>query len=364
MTALKTGTRLGDYQILRLIARGGMGEVYEAHDLTLDRRVALKIMAADNDHDDFQARFMREARTLAKVSHPNIVTIYSINTHLEYQYIAMEYVHGISLKEILAGNRIESDIAVSLFDQVLRAIKTLHDRGIIHRDLKPSNILIRDNGQVKILDLGIAKALGVSGNTDPGIKIGTPHYMAPEVRDGAEATVESDIWSLGAVMFECLTCKHVSASMEGDHLKISKADFGLIPQSFRYIIGSMAATNPEDRYKDAGDIIDDFRRLGETPPPASRFAEFREGLRILIDDIRPDTPTPSYAHEQPTMKFSISSIPRAETPAVRRSKSKKSASNETKTTLWRRFNDYATVFALIVTAVTVSYIVYRWKNHH
>ncbi len=293
MQSLKNGSRLGDYAIIRLIARGGMGEVYEAHEIKLDRRVALKVVSQNNkgDHDDADLirRFMQEARTLAKVNHPNIVTIHAIDNSSASQYIAMEFVDGVSLKEFLDEYSMPTEIALFLFEQILSGIKRLHEHNIIHRDLKPSNILIRADGQIKILDFGIAKSFDGHVNTNPGVAVGTPPYMAPELRSFKPASNRSDFWSLGAIFFECLTGKLLVLFLEGNEFKFSKTDLKQIPEDMRAIIGSMSAPTPEDRYGNSNEIIDDIQRFRESkgPPSPSMLATFRDQLKHLTESKRP-----------------------------------------------------------------------------
>lgn len=303
MPSLKNGSRLGDYAIIRLIARGGMGEVYEAHEITLDRRVALKVISLENsgDHDfgDLIRRFMQEARTLAKVNHPNIVTVHAIHNSPENQYIAMEYVEGVSLKEFLDEYTMPIEIALFLFEQMLSGVKRLHEHNIVHRDLKPSNVLIRVDGQIKILDFGIAKSFDAHVNTNPGVAVGTPPYMAPEMREFKGATSKSDFWSLGAIFFECLTGKLLVMFLEGNEFKFSKSDLKQIPEEMRAIIGGMSAPAAEDRYRSATEIVDDLQRFRESlgAPSAAALATFRDQLKHLVESKRPKgelaTPLPA-----------------------------------------------------------------------
>jgi len=270
-----------------------MGEVYEAHEITLDRRVALKVVSHDNsgdhDSDDLIRRFMQEARTLAKVNHPNIVTIHAIQSSSNTQYIAMEYVEGVSLKEFLDEYTMPPEIALFLFEQMLSGLKRLHEHNIVHRDLKPSNILIRADGQIKILDFGIAKSFDAHVNTNPGVAVGTPPYMAPELRNFKAASSRSDFWSLGAIFFECLTGKLLVLFLEGNEFKFSKADLKLIPEEMRAIIGGMSAPAQDDRYRTASEIIDDVGRFRDTlgQPTAASLATFRDQLKYLVDSKRP-----------------------------------------------------------------------------
>ena len=183
MQSLANGTELGAYTIVRLIGRGGMGEVYEAQENRLQRRVALKVIAPAkagmHGEVDLVRRFLQEARTLAQVNHPNVVTIYSIDRIKDVQFIAMEFVDGAPFKDLFSLLVLSADEAAPIFLQLLEGLRSLHDMRILHRDIKPHNLMIRPNGQVKILDFGIAKRLGDRShdNTTVGVVVGTLAYM-------------------------------------------------------------------------------------------------------------------------------------------------------------------------------------------
>lgn len=284
MHNLKPGHVLGDYTIIRFVARGGMGEVYEAHDNKLGRKVALKVVIHDeqsgHDSQDLVRRFMLEARNLAKVNHPNVVTIHTIHNTGDTQYIAMEYVDGISLKDFLEEYTFSPEVGLVLFEQILSGVKRLHEHNIIHRDLKPSNILIRVDGQIKILDFGIAKSTELSATTNPGTTVGTPFYMAPELRKFKPASYRSDLWSLGAIFFECLTGEMLTKRMEGDEFKFTKRDRELIPEALRALIACLCAPDPRDRYARASEAMDDLQnyRMTKGNPSSSALAEFHTQL--------------------------------------------------------------------------------------
>ncbi len=211
MRALKIGSKLGGYQLLGLIARGGMGAVYEAQEIALERKVALKVIAPpnpdDHDNEELVQRFMQEARTLARVNHPNVITIFAIDTSEGVPFITMELVEGISFKELLAVSFLSADLAAPMFIQMLEGVQCLHNNRIVHRDLKPHNIMVRKDGQVKILDFGIAKPSDSGNFTHVGVVVGSLAYMAPEVKLGIAASERSDLWNLGAIFYECLTGK-------------------------------------------------------------------------------------------------------------------------------------------------------------
>ena len=198
-------------EILEFIGQGGMGAVYKARQPALDRLVALKILPPSMDDDPgFAERFTREARTLAKLSHPNIVAVYDFGQSGGYRYFLMEYVDGLNLRQIERAGRLSPREALAIVPQLCEALQFAHDAGIVHRDIKPENILMDKRGRVKIADFGLAKLLGADSRdytiTQPGHVMGTPHYMAPEqVEKPLEVDHRADIFSLGVVFYEMLT---------------------------------------------------------------------------------------------------------------------------------------------------------------
>jgi serine/threonine protein kinase len=225
--ALTIGSRLGPYEILSAIGAGGMGEVYRARDTKLNRNVALKILPdAFADDPDRLARFTREAQTLAALNHPNIAHVHGLEESGGVRALVMELVEGEDLAQRLVRGPIPLDEALPIAKQIAEALEAAHEQGIIHRDLKPANIKVRDDGAVKVLDFGLAKALaGEAAGTGPGaaaltnsptltspammtgvgVLLGTAAYMAPEQAKGRTADKRSDIWAFGCVLYEMLT---------------------------------------------------------------------------------------------------------------------------------------------------------------
>ncbi len=199
-------TAIARYRIIEKLGAGGMGEVYLAFDPKLQRNVAIKLlppaMAADAET---KARFVREAQTAAALNHENIITIYEVDEHEGRQFIAMEYVEGSPLKDIMKGGALEVDRAQALVLQICAGLAAAHERSIVHRDIKPANILVTAKGRVKILDFGLAKFQTVSSLTSTGVRLGTITYMSPEQAQGADVDHRSDIFSLGVVLYELLT---------------------------------------------------------------------------------------------------------------------------------------------------------------
>ncbi|RME14409.1 MAG: serine/threonine protein kinase, partial [Bdellovibrio sp.] len=265
-------THVGPYKIIKKIGEGGMGTVYEAVEDLLGRRVALKFITREYEEkkEELLKRFYIEAKALAQVHHPNIVTIYSIGEFEGEPYIAMEYVQGKTLKEYLRKKGSFSlEEAIPIFLQLLKAVKALHDRGIIHRDLKPHNIIIQDDGTAKIVDFGIAK---LSDNdvdvTRAGAVLGSVRYMSPEMATGKNATKQSDIRSLGIIFYEMLVGKSPYEAKEFHLLiqEVIKKDIRIpvsayvkVPLEWRNLLNKMCERDRKKRYESIDDILLDFQ---------------------------------------------------------------------------------------------------------
>jgi serine/threonine protein kinase len=198
-------------EIVELIGVGGMGAVYRARQPKLDRWVALKLLPEGSGSDPtFGERFLREARVLARLSHPNIVGVYDFGQNGEFCYLLMEYVDGVNLRQAMRAGKFSPTQALALVPQVCSALQFAHDAGVMHRDIKPENILLDAQGRVKLADFGIAKMLG-EPTGDPaltltGTSVGTPQYMAPEqIEHPSDVDHRADIYSLGVVFYELLT---------------------------------------------------------------------------------------------------------------------------------------------------------------
>lgn len=198
--------QVGHYHILAKLGEGGMGVVYLAEDLELRRKVALKLLSPHyTSNPDAKARFKREAQAAAALTQPNIVTIYEVGEYGNQSYIAMEYVEGESLAEVMARQRMTAEEAIAIVIQLCQGLSKAHRAGIVHRDLKPANILIDKDGQVKIVDFGLARMSDVSKLTLDGKVMGTPNYMSPEQVKGETSDRRSDIFSVGIILYELLT---------------------------------------------------------------------------------------------------------------------------------------------------------------
>ncbi|MBM2811795.1 MAG: serine/threonine protein kinase with sensor(s) [Chloroflexi bacterium] len=196
----------GRYRLGPLIGSGGMAGVYEAEDTLLGRKVAVKLLLPQYAADDgFVERFEYEARATAGLTHPGIVGVYDVGEDAGRHFIVMELVEGRPLKEIIRGGPLSADRTVDVGVQVAKALEYAHQRGIVHRDVKPQNILVSADGGARLVDFGIAKASGAASNTNVGTVLGTVHYIAPEQARGEPAIPATDIYSLGAVLYEVAT---------------------------------------------------------------------------------------------------------------------------------------------------------------
>lgn len=257
------------YEILKTIGEGGMANVYLAFDNILKRQVAIKVLRGDLATDEkFVRRFQREALSASSLSHHNIVQIYGVGEDDGDYYIVMEYVPGKNLKQLLKKReKLTVHEVVDIMLQITSAMGAAHDNLIIHRDLKPQNILIKDDGEIKITDFGIAMALNATQLTQTNSAMGSVHYFPPEQANGKGATLKSDVYSLGIMMYELLTGV---LPFRGDnaveialkHLKEPfpniKDEYPEIPQSIENILKTATAKNPKNRYANANEMHEDL----------------------------------------------------------------------------------------------------------
>ena len=282
-----TGTRVGPYEVVSLLGRGGMGEVYRAKDLRLSREVALKVLHGEFAGDEDRAhRFEQEARAVGLLNHPNIVAVYDIGQHEGSPFIVSELLQGETLRDRMAGGALGGRKAVEYGIQIAHGLTAAHEKGIVHRDLKPENLFLSKDGLVKILDFGIAK-LGLSGEegvgsdidtlsqTSPGTILGTAGYMSPEQVRGLPADHRSDIFSFGAVILEMLTGKRafkgtsaadtLSAVLREDPTEGLATGPGLAAGLLR-VVRRCLEKAPEDRFQTARDLA--FALEGATTEPS------------------------------------------------------------------------------------------------
>lgn len=264
------GQKINDrYQIIRSIGEGGMANVYLAHDMILDRDVAVKILRGDlADDEKFVRRFQREAIAASSLSHPNIVEMYDVGEDNGKYYIVMEYVEGKTLKSLIKKRgALTLPEVIDIMQQLTSAISCAHDSNIIHRDIKPQNVLIKEDGIVKITDFGIAMALNSNELTQTNSVMGSVHYLPPEQANGKGATLKSDIYSLGIVMFELLTGKLPFRGENAVEIAIKQMKNQIpsvcsinenIPQSVENVILKACAKNPKNRYNTVKEMYADI----------------------------------------------------------------------------------------------------------
>jgi serine/threonine protein kinase len=262
------------YDMGRGLGSGGMGEVFLARDRVLGRDVALKVLRRQYAGDsEFAERFLREARSAASLSHPNIVQVYDRGeTEDGASYIAMEYVPGGTLKEkISREGPLAAREAAALGAQVAEALGAAHDRGMVHRDIKPQNVLLTEKGDAKVADFGIARAGSSVTISKTGSVMGTAGYMSPEQALGEPATPKSDLYSLGVVLYEALTGElpftadnPIAVSMKHvtEPLRPPRDIDPTIPEGMNALVTKLMAKDPDDRYASADELCDDLMRIG------------------------------------------------------------------------------------------------------
>lgn len=264
----------GRYRLDSKIGEGGVAIVYKALDITLEREVAVKILRQElTDNEEIVGRFRREAHSAAKLNHPNVVQIYDTGVEGNTYYIVMEYLPEPDLKRIIkeyAPLPLRKTLEVSI--QCARALAYAHKQGLVHRDVKPHNILFTDDGRVKLSDFGIAAAAGEGGLTDAGLVLGTAYYISPEQAQGAPATVQSDIYSLGVVMFECITGRPpftgaTPAEIAAKHVRerppaLRSLNPNITP-SAEFVINKAMAREISRRYRGADEVLVDLEKLAD-----------------------------------------------------------------------------------------------------
>lgn len=282
-----TSRTLGDYKLIRPLAKGGMGQVFEAHQTRLGRSVAIKVLNTNlADDPQFIQRFEREAKAAAAISHPNVVHVYDFGQADGHAFLVMEYITGEDLaKRVANQGKLPIKDGLKIVEDVAAALQEAHARGIIHRDIKPANIMLTSKGVVKVSDLGLARRLDEDVElTATGAGIGTPHFMSPEqARDAHSVDHRADIYSLGITLLYLLTGKRPFDGKSSYSIVLAHSTEPLpsglelgteLPSNVEALIRHMAAKKPEDRYANYADLIADIRRVrhGEEPlgPQASR----------------------------------------------------------------------------------------------
>jgi eukaryotic-like serine/threonine-protein kinase len=292
------GQTIGSYEILSLIGSGGMGEVYLAHDVRLDRRIALKFLPEQFTSDPAQVRrFEREARAASALNHPNIITIYEVGQEGNAHFIATEFIEGRTLREVMAKARMEFGEALSVAVQIASALAAAHAAGIVHRDIKPENVMVRDDGLVKLLDFGLAKPFksemtsgnlqkpeAVSLQTDPRMLMGTLAYLSPEQARGEQIDQRTDIFSLGVTLYEMIAGTRPFKG--GSSGAILEAILNREPEpvmverkkssaELNRIMSRALEKDRQERYQTAGEFRDDLQRLARRIETAKEIGDGR-----------------------------------------------------------------------------------------
>ena len=280
---------IGRYEIRERLGQGGMGTLYLALDPAIDRLVALKLLRVDND--EMRARFLREARSAGRLQHSHIVTVYDVGEHEGQPFIAMEYINGETLGEMIQRRApISVSRKLTLMEELCEGLAYAHSAGLIHRDIKPANLMITtDGGTLKVLDFGIARGSGDSGLTEVGTMMGTPNYMSPEQASGKPVDQRSDIFAVGAVIYETLAYRQAFPGKEwqvvlpnilqGSPEPMTRVDRRLDP-SLEGIVGRAMARDPKDRCHDLSSLGQDL-------------AECRQRLDSASAETAVPVPTPS-----------------------------------------------------------------------
>lgn len=296
----KSVTRLGDFQLKRRLGKGGMGEVFLAHQVSLDRVVALKTLTKElAKQADFVKRFQREARSMAKIDHNNVVKVYAVDSYKGIHFVAIEYIDGKSVQDWLDKiDQLSVADAVHITVVCAQALSHAHERNMVHRDIKPDNILLTSKGVVKVADFGLAKAIDEDVSmTQSGTGLGTPLYMAPEqARNAKHVDQRSDIYALGATLYHMLTGKLPFTGGSTLELIIAKEKGTYtsakqlkpeVPERLDLIIDKMMSKDPNHRYKTSEEVVRDLTALGLHEQPLS----FIDGAEAPMGVARSQSPT-------------------------------------------------------------------------
>jgi serine/threonine protein kinase len=280
--SLEKGQRLGPYEILGPLGRGGMGEVFRARDTRLGRDVAIKVLPAGMAADAAAAaRFDQEARAVAALSHPHILAIHDFGQHDGVPYAVSELLEGETLRDRISSGRMPLRKAVEVALQIAQGLAAAHAKTIIHRDLKPENIFLTADGHAKILDFGLAKVQTVDESaqtrtaapTDPGTVLGTTGYLSPEQAQAKVVDTRSDIFSFGTVFYEMLTGRRAfkgDSTIDTLHSIVHDAPPSIdtvvpeVPRELRWVLDKCLAKDPEDRYQSTRDLVVDLKNIARS----------------------------------------------------------------------------------------------------
>jgi len=295
--AKKAPRRIGRYKILDELGRGAMGVVYRAEDPALERVLALKTIRLAEDmegREDYQRRFMLEAKAAGKLTHPNIVTTFDFGEEADIAYLAMELLEGTDLRTCLLENSLSTAEAVDVVAQVAEGLGFAHERGVVHRDVKPGNIMLLERGTAKIMDFGVARMRSADFKTSTGLVLGTPRFMSPEQITGGPVDGRSDIFSLGSVLYELLTRAPLFAGEDAAQIAHNVTNLEHAPPSranpqvtsmLDFVVARALKKDPALRYQDAYEMASDLRaclaEVRERHAEAVRKGNETEGTRTV-----------------------------------------------------------------------------------
>lgn len=313
-------THLGRYEVLGELGQGAMGTVYKAKDPLIDRIVAIKtinLSMALDEKEEYEERFYQEAKAAGRLNHPNIVTIYDVGRSGDVAYIAMEFLQGRELRDIMNDDGLlPVDQALDIAAQVALGLSYAHEHDIVHRDVKPSNIMVIRDGHVKITDFGIARMASSSVRTQTGMVLGSPKYMSPEQVMGKAIDQRSDVFSLGVMLYEMLTGQtpfkgeNVNAIMYQTLNTIPPPPGTLnsaVPEMVNFIVAKALAKKVDDRYQNARDFAADLRACRDTLPRSNLQLDIsrpKASKGKLLDAIEVSGPIGEEEEERSTLGLS------------------------------------------------------------
>jgi len=311
-------TTIGKYEIVSELGRGGMGVVFKAWEESLQRFVAIKMLGDQLTNDEnLVARFLREARAVADLNHPNIVQVFSVDKHEGRPYFAMEFVEGESLTELIrTSNKIEPSRALTLLKEVAHGMSAAHDKGVVHRDIKPDNIMLTRHGGVKVVDFGVARVEDPNTKlTATGMAVGTPNYISPEVCLGLEVDQRSDLFSMGVVLYEMLTGEtpfdaDSPLEMMTNVVQAEVPDVGTlcpsIDDGLRSILYHLLEKKPEYRYQDFHQVLQDIEayKAGKPLPHAGK-ASSRPTMKVDTGELTRATGNARPGREQSAKPWAL-----------------------------------------------------------
>ncbi len=349
---------LGHYEIIRKIGAGGMGNVYLAQDLELQRRVALKILRENLSWDEkAKQRLLREARAVAKLDHPNICAIYEISETEDYSFIVMQFVSGETLADILTKERLSAEKSRDFALQIAAALEEAHLQNIIHRDIKPANIIVNNKGQLKVLDFGLAKIIEVETDekatnklSSSGAIIGTVPYMSPEQLRGEKLDTGTDIFSFGVLLYEMLSgispFQHDSNAETISAILNDEPDLNLIPFELKPIVQKCLMKNETARYQTAKDLTKDLCSVGEI------FSTIAE-ITFPIEPTKQTTSKPRYYFWKSFERYISAREPKTFTVT-------KAETNDNKHSIGKTFRFWMSAFTIFI-ALGIIYFIFGVK---